>query len=115
MPQSAAAKKASKPSGPTWSRIEGGKSKQAAKPASSRTASKGAAKSAPRSSAARPPAARKPTPVRRANKAPAVEIPAHVRREMTALGLLVVAALFAVGLMAWLGGSQESIVGVIGG
>ncbi len=38
-----------------------------------------------------------------------------MRREMTALGLLVVAALFVLGLMAWLGGSQDSTVGVMGG
>jgi S-DNA-T family DNA segregation ATPase FtsK/SpoIIIE len=116
MPQSAAAKKASKPSGPTWSKIEGGKSKQAAsKSASTRTAAKPAAKAAPRRAAPRNSSARKPTPIRQARTSPPIEIPAHVRREMTALGLLVVAALFVLGLMAWLGGSQDSPVGVMGG
>ncbi|MEO8286892.1 MAG: DNA translocase FtsK 4TM domain-containing protein [Chloroflexota bacterium] len=117
MPQSAAAKKTSKPSGPTWSKLEGGKSKQAparssaAKP----SAAKPAAKSASRSTASRSTQSRKPTPIRPAKKAAPLVISPVVRREMVALGMLVVAALFVVGLLTWLGGSDSSIVGVAGG
>jgi S-DNA-T family DNA segregation ATPase FtsK/SpoIIIE len=111
MPQSTAAKKTSKPPAPTWSKIEGGK----AKVANAKPAAKSASKPASRGASSRTSQTRKPTPIRPASKGPAVEVPAHVRREMTALALLVVAALFAVGLLTWLGGSENSIVGVAGG
>src|SRR4029453_4119274 len=48
-------------------------------------------------------------------KSTPIEIPAHVRREMVALGLLVVAALFVVGLMTWLGGSGDNVGGWVRG
>ena len=108
MPNSSAARKPSgksaSASGPTWSRIEGGKPRSSSKSAAPRASSGGKGR--------KPAPARKPTPIRA--KGPTFQIPAHMRRELSAVSLLVVAALFVLGLLTWSGGST-SIVGVAGG
>ena len=113
MAQSSAAKKsppkAAKSTPPTWSKIEGGKSRSsgAAKGTPSRSGTGTRARSAPRSTRA----TKKSAPAARRSQ---FKIPAHMRPELVALSMFVVAALFVVGLLTWSSGSQ-SIVGVAGG
>jgi S-DNA-T family DNA segregation ATPase FtsK/SpoIIIE len=110
MPQSSAARKPSGKSGagsgPTWSRIDGGKTRSSGKGSAPRSSTSSGGRGRARTSA------RKPTPIRA--KGPTFQIPAHMRRELFAVTLLVVAALFVLGLLTWSGGST-SIVGVAGG
>ncbi|HST05697.1 MAG TPA: DNA translocase FtsK 4TM domain-containing protein, partial [Chloroflexia bacterium] len=111
MAQSSAAKKsppkATKSTPPTWSKIEGGKSR-----------SSGAAKSTTSRSTKAATSARNTRPAKKsapaASRGPQFKIPAHMRPELLAVCMFVVAALFIVGLLTWSSGSQN-IVGVAGG
>src|SRR5438477_3389450 len=83
---------------PTWSKVQSPKSKG--------SISRGKA-SRSKSKASHPsPAARRPPSK--------IAIPSHLQREITALLLLVGAALFALGLLSWSGGRQ-GVVGYMGG
>src|SRR5207247_917173 len=86
------AKKHARSSRPTWSKVGGPKSK--AQGPKSRTRN-----------------AKRKTQNAKLNR---VEIPAHLQRELTALLLLVSAALFGLGLVSWREGGQ-GIVGYMGG
>src|SRR5438105_5052166 len=95
------AKKPAKPAGPTWSKVGSPKPKaQSSKPKARRSTAK----------------ARRPSSIvhRPKSKAPPLAIPTHVQREITALLLLVGAALFGLGLVTWRAGGQGA-VGYMGG
>ncbi len=102
---STSTKKSSKPSGPTWSKVNGGH----VRPSTPKAGAKGNSRPASHRPASKPKA-----PARKAPAGPAFDIPAHVRREIEALAMLVLAALFMLGLMTWSGGGQ-GVVGVMGG
>src|SRR5206468_3953118 len=91
------AKKSARPSGPTWSKLGDPKPKAQASKKTRRSTTK----------------ARRPSSAghRRSSK---IDIPAHLQRELTALLLLVSAALFGLGLVSWRAGGQ-GIVGYMGG
>ncbi|MDQ6694192.1 MAG: DNA translocase FtsK [Chloroflexota bacterium] len=104
-----AAKKSSKPSGPTWSKVVETKKETLSKSSATRR-SKGSVK---------------PTPIRaeqgasrskpRVHKASApFEIPAHLQRELAGIVLLVIAALFGVGLFSWSSGGH-GVLALMGG
>src|SRR4051794_8292832 len=105
MRATATAKKSAKPAGPTWSKVGSPKPKAAA--ARPKTSS---SRSGPRSSR---PAARNPKSKIQSPK-PKIAIPAHVQQEISALLLLVAAALFGLGLVTWRAGGQ-GVVGYMGG
>src|SRR5688572_25218333 len=91
------AKKSGRQSGPTWSKIApGGAPTPSSKSASSKRKPKPKAQQTARSA-----------------PRPRLELPAHLRREMVALMMLVVAALFAIGLFSWSRGST-GMVGMAG-
>ena len=98
---SAAAKKPTKSTPPTWSKIEGGRTTTKPKTQSP--------KSKPRS----PKLSVHSTKSAIRNPQSAIKLPAHVRRELVALLMLVVGVLFIVGLVGWNGGAQN-IVGIMG-
>ncbi|MEA2574455.1 MAG: segregation ATPase FtsK/SpoIIIE, family [Chloroflexia bacterium] len=100
-----AARKSSKPPGPTWTKIEGGKSGQ---PRTRSASSKSSARPQNYSGGG------KPRQFQPKQRRPPLELPSHLRREMVGLLLLVLAALSAVGLYAWLGGNT-GVVAVMGG
>src|SRR5829696_4454623 len=107
------AKKSSKSTGPTWSRAGGGTARASG---AKSPAAKSASRSAPRQSAGKSKASTRKAPANRTAFSPTLEIPAHVRREIVALALLVGAALFAVGLLAWTNrGAGDNAVSVMGG
>ncbi|HUP27405.1 MAG TPA: DNA translocase FtsK 4TM domain-containing protein [Chloroflexia bacterium] len=99
---STSAKKPGKVSGPTWSKVAAGGH------SSARTKSSGSKSKAGASRSSKP----KPRPASRP-VSPRLEIPAHLRREFVALAMLVVAALFAIGLFSWSGGGT-GVVGAAG-
>ena len=92
---SATAKKSPKSTPPTWSKIEGGRSKPK-----------------PKAQGPKPKPQSSPRPRAQSPRA-RIEIPAHIRRELVALLMLVVGMLFIVGLVGWNGGAQN-IVGAMG-
>ncbi|MDQ5826463.1 MAG: DNA translocase FtsK [Chloroflexota bacterium] len=101
-----AARKSSKPPGPTWTKIEGGKSGQ---PRSRSSSPKG--NSRPQNYSG---GGGKPRQFQPKSRRPPLELPSHLRREMLGLLMLVLAALSAVGLIAWLGGNA-GVLAVVGG
>ena len=107
-----AARKSSKPQGPTWTKIEGGKSGQP----KGRSAS---SKSGPRPQnygygGGSGSGYGKPRQFQPKSRRPPIELPSHLRREMLGLLMLVLAALSVVGLFAWLGGNA-GVLAVVGG
>ena len=114
MAQSSAAKKsppkATKSTPPTWSKIEGGKSRSSVRPKARPRAPARAPERAPPIVSTRATKKSAPSARRRSQ----FKIPAHMRPELVALSMFVVAALFIVGLLTWSSGSQN-IVGVAGG
>ena len=103
-----AARKSSKPPGPTWTKIEGGKSGQPR----NRSAS---TKSSPRPQSYGGGGGNgKPRQFQPKSRRPSFEVPSHLRREMLGLVMLVLAALCVVGLLSWLSGNA-GVLSVVGG
>src|SRR5438876_7116415 len=86
------AKKSARPSGPTWSRLGAPKAKARSPKKAARSTTK----------------ARRPSPVAR-RRSSTIQIPAELRRELTALLLLVGAALSGLGLLSWRAGGQGAV------
>lgn len=105
---------AKKSSRPTWSRVENNQMRSTAASTGSGTSAASQAKrgTATRSKSGGKTRAR--TAPGRAPKTPVLQIPPAVRREMVALTMLVVAALFTVGLLTWSGGGG-GVAGIMGG
>ncbi len=110
MPASAA-KKNTKSSPPTWSKLEGGKSTQPRSRASSSPTTGSKPASSPRS---RPQGRAKQKSFKSKPSSPPIEIPAHLKRELAALLLFLLAVLCAVGLYTWSGGGK-GVLAVTGG
>ncbi|MBF6615000.1 MAG: DNA translocase FtsK 4TM domain-containing protein, partial [Chloroflexi bacterium] len=107
------AKKSSKPSGPTWSKVgSGGGGGRSSASKSPQARSGGANGVKAKASTAKKPST-KGAP-RHVAKSPSIEIPAHVRREMVAVIMLAAAALLVLGLVTWSSGSK-GMVGIAGG
>src|SRR5438552_3090024 len=87
------AKKSARPSGPTWSRLGAPKPKARSSKKTGRSTSK----------------ARRPSSSAR-RRSSQIEIPVELRRELTALLLLVSAALSGLGLLSWRAGGQGVVV-----
>lgn len=99
------AKKSNRQSGPTWSKLASGGA-----PATSKPRRKSSSRGQGGSARGSKPRAQQPT---RSAPRPRMELPAHLRREMVALTMLVIAALFVIGLFSWSRGSP-GVVGVAG-